>query len=372
MRGAPKSANNVTITLFNTVHLLPKDLRFEHEGAKLASCPGRHLPRYGPDCVAFSSHAGKLNCTVQRYFVVVVRLVVFCRMFTWCRNAFLSSHDRWATSPPPLAASGGQRPAPEAVTWPALAPRAASCPSLRNSPSWCPVAEPWPTLGSFRRPSPDSSSGTRLWPTTSHPGRTRPRPACLGRAGAPIVPCTVCSPRISSAVRICDALGRLYRTSRQALDGAFARSSSLCPPATVACFHCLFRRARATPLAHLCWHSDRRCLCVFMFLVCVSFSIAAVTRDLRVFQDTFTASQATPRATLPLQKQSFPPARPPCFWLAFWILSSVAWSLSPAQPQFALTGMTTNFLPEHVVFLARFCSFFHGTFCPQCICHLST
>jgi len=28
---------------FNTVHLLPKDLRFEHGGAKLASCPGPHL-----------------------------------------------------------------------------------------------------------------------------------------------------------------------------------------------------------------------------------------------------------------------------------------------------------------------------------------
>ena len=41
--GAPKSPNNVASTFFNTVHLLPKDLRFEHWGAKLASCPGRHL-----------------------------------------------------------------------------------------------------------------------------------------------------------------------------------------------------------------------------------------------------------------------------------------------------------------------------------------
>jgi len=37
--GAPKSPNNVTSTFFNTVHLLLKDLRFEHGGAKLASCP---------------------------------------------------------------------------------------------------------------------------------------------------------------------------------------------------------------------------------------------------------------------------------------------------------------------------------------------
>jgi len=34
--------NNVTST-FNTMHLLPKDLNFEHGGAKLASCPGRNL-----------------------------------------------------------------------------------------------------------------------------------------------------------------------------------------------------------------------------------------------------------------------------------------------------------------------------------------
>jgi len=41
--GAPKSPNNVTSTLFSTVDLLPNDLTFEHGGAKLASCPGRHL-----------------------------------------------------------------------------------------------------------------------------------------------------------------------------------------------------------------------------------------------------------------------------------------------------------------------------------------
>jgi len=30
-------------TSFNKAHFFPKDLRFEHGGAKLASCPGRHL-----------------------------------------------------------------------------------------------------------------------------------------------------------------------------------------------------------------------------------------------------------------------------------------------------------------------------------------
>jgi len=41
--GAPKSPNNVISTFFHTVHLLPKDLKFEHAGAKLPSCPGRYL-----------------------------------------------------------------------------------------------------------------------------------------------------------------------------------------------------------------------------------------------------------------------------------------------------------------------------------------
>ena len=40
---APKSPNDVSSTFFNALYLLPKDLRFEHGGAKLASCPGRQL-----------------------------------------------------------------------------------------------------------------------------------------------------------------------------------------------------------------------------------------------------------------------------------------------------------------------------------------
>ena len=35
-------------TKFSTVHLLLKDLRFEHRGAKLVSCPGRHLTSLRP------------------------------------------------------------------------------------------------------------------------------------------------------------------------------------------------------------------------------------------------------------------------------------------------------------------------------------
>jgi len=43
LRGALESLNKGTSTFFNTVHLLPKDLRFVHGNAKPASCPRRHL-----------------------------------------------------------------------------------------------------------------------------------------------------------------------------------------------------------------------------------------------------------------------------------------------------------------------------------------
>jgi len=39
LRGALKTPNNVASTFFKAVHLLPKDLRLKHGGAKLASCP---------------------------------------------------------------------------------------------------------------------------------------------------------------------------------------------------------------------------------------------------------------------------------------------------------------------------------------------
>jgi len=45
---APESFNNVASTFFNTVHLLPKDFRFEHGGAKLVCYPGRHLTSLRP------------------------------------------------------------------------------------------------------------------------------------------------------------------------------------------------------------------------------------------------------------------------------------------------------------------------------------
>jgi len=46
--GSRKRPNNFTSTFFNTVYFLPKDLRCEHGGAKLASCPGRRLSSLRP------------------------------------------------------------------------------------------------------------------------------------------------------------------------------------------------------------------------------------------------------------------------------------------------------------------------------------
>jgi len=43
-----ENPNNVTSTSFNTVYWLPKAIRFEHGGAKLASCPGRHQASLRP------------------------------------------------------------------------------------------------------------------------------------------------------------------------------------------------------------------------------------------------------------------------------------------------------------------------------------
>jgi len=46
--GAPKIPNNVTSTFFNTVHLLPKNIRFKHGGTKIAFCPRHHLALLRP------------------------------------------------------------------------------------------------------------------------------------------------------------------------------------------------------------------------------------------------------------------------------------------------------------------------------------
>jgi len=59
LRG-PKSHNNVISTSFNTLYLLPKDLRFEHEGVKLVSCPRRRLTLLRPCTSRLSSQNGEI------------------------------------------------------------------------------------------------------------------------------------------------------------------------------------------------------------------------------------------------------------------------------------------------------------------------
>ena len=63
-----QNSNIITCTFFSVMHLLPKDLRFEHGGTKVASWPGRHLtslrlgftgsmPKTGFGCASFLNSA---------------------------------------------------------------------------------------------------------------------------------------------------------------------------------------------------------------------------------------------------------------------------------------------------------------------------
>jgi len=46
--GGRRKVPTMSQVLSSTAHLLPKDARFEHGGAKLVSCPGRHLTSLRP------------------------------------------------------------------------------------------------------------------------------------------------------------------------------------------------------------------------------------------------------------------------------------------------------------------------------------
>jgi len=58
---ASKKPNNVTGTFFKTIHLLPKDLRFEHGGTELASCPGCHLISLRPWALRCGTHFDEID-----------------------------------------------------------------------------------------------------------------------------------------------------------------------------------------------------------------------------------------------------------------------------------------------------------------------
>jgi len=67
-----KIHNNVTSTFFKTVHLLPKDLRFEHGGAELVSSPTRHLTSLNTCTPRLSSQNGEI--CLQKYLPISGKL----------------------------------------------------------------------------------------------------------------------------------------------------------------------------------------------------------------------------------------------------------------------------------------------------------
>jgi len=91
---APKSPNDDASKFFNILYLLPKDLRFEHGGDKLVSCPGRH--NVGTPLAARSgrrhwskdlrfdgcSKCFSLVCRQQFVELLIIVKQVFLRCFT--------------------------------------------------------------------------------------------------------------------------------------------------------------------------------------------------------------------------------------------------------------------------------------------------
>jgi len=82
LRGVLKSPNNVASTFFNTVNLLPKDHRFEHRGAKLASCLGRHLTSLRPwlQCMHNSPFVSLREENRKRHFTLIKFALPFMRV----------------------------------------------------------------------------------------------------------------------------------------------------------------------------------------------------------------------------------------------------------------------------------------------------
>ena len=78
----PKSPTNVTSTSFNTVHWLPNAIRFEHGGAKLASCPGRHQASLCPWVWWIFQQIISWPSTVTSHWWLSI-LDTICYMKTW-------------------------------------------------------------------------------------------------------------------------------------------------------------------------------------------------------------------------------------------------------------------------------------------------
>jgi len=70
-----KSHNNAISNFFkSTVHLLTKDLRFEHGGVKLVSCLGRHLTSLHPCTSPLSTKNGEI--CLQKYLPISCKLSI--------------------------------------------------------------------------------------------------------------------------------------------------------------------------------------------------------------------------------------------------------------------------------------------------------
>jgi len=70
------------------VNVLPKDLKFEHRGAKLVSCPGRHLTSVRPWCRV--RHRSKLE---NHYLTYVGNALSFVQ--TWTYNSSNQTSCSW-------------------------------------------------------------------------------------------------------------------------------------------------------------------------------------------------------------------------------------------------------------------------------------
>ena len=89
LRGSPKSPNNVTSTSFNTIHLLPKELRFEHGGAKLTFCRGRHATSLRP----WLRHLCLFSFELNDYcWCLYVRLCLAMLIQVWLKRFSNSCH----------------------------------------------------------------------------------------------------------------------------------------------------------------------------------------------------------------------------------------------------------------------------------------
>jgi len=79
--GALKSPSNVASALFNTVHLLSKDLTFKHRVAKFVACPRRHLASMCP-CVSVPTPRWSLSCKrIPKYAITNIYFPVVWAVF---------------------------------------------------------------------------------------------------------------------------------------------------------------------------------------------------------------------------------------------------------------------------------------------------